>query len=98
MDAKGTWNLWRRILREPALAERLFDPDFDDHAARFGMSAEDVHIARAYASTPKATQFFITNYRYRLVSGFGHALQSAAPLTYRVLRAAGLDMRALGEQ
>lgn len=62
------------------------------------MSLEDVRIARAYASTPKATRFFIETYRYRLTSSFGHALQSAAPLTYRTLRAAGQDMRALAER
>jgi hypothetical protein len=98
MNAKGTWDLWRRILREPALAERLFDPDLGDHAARFGLSPEDMRIARAYASTPKETQFFITTYRYRLVSSFGHALQSCAPLTYRTLKVRGQDMRALGER
>jgi hypothetical protein len=98
MDAKGTWDLWRRILCEPALAEALFEPDFEARAARFGVSVEDARIARAYASTPQATRFFVTTYRYRLVSSFGHALQSGAPLTYRALRTAGHDMRALGER
>ena len=94
--AQTTWNVWRRILAEPKFADAVLAGDL---AALSGeaLSPEEIEICSCYASTPGAAQWFITNYRYRLVSSTAYALETSAPLTWRLLRAHDVDPRKLAE-
>ncbi|XYI03921.1 hypothetical protein ACMHYB_30835 [Sorangium sp. So ce1128] len=98
MEASTVWTVWRRILREPALGDMIFEPGFADRASEHGFTAEQIPIVLAYAETPHRTRWFIVNYRFRLVSSFLYALETGAPLTVRLLVNSGHDLRALGER
>lgn len=100
LPAQMVYGVWRRILREAPLAEAMFDDAVDDAALarRFALSAPECAAVRAYAATPKPTRMFILNYRFRMVGSVQNALESAAPLTYRAIKGAGLDLKALATE
>ncbi|MAM76493.1 hypothetical protein [uncultured Tistrella sp.] len=99
LPAATVYATWRRILREAPLAEAMFDPAIDDQTLgrRFGLDDDGVATVRAYAATPKPTRMFILNYRFRMTGSVQNALETAAPLTMRALKAKGLDLRELAE-
>lgn len=92
MDAATVWRVWRRVLREPRLQEAMFSGDLPDD---LGLDADGREVVAQYARTPAGTRFFIANYRYRMTSSFVNALETALPLTHRLLRANGIDVDAL---
>ncbi len=90
------WDVWRRILRDPDVHERMFDDGYDPTMA--GFTAEEAHVVREYAASPMGTRFFIANYRYRMISSVFNALETVAPLTHRALRANEFDLEAVARQ
>lgn len=99
LPAATVYATWRRILREPPLADAMFDPAVDDETLgrRFGLDEDGIAAVRAYAATPKPTRMFILNYRFRMTGSVQNALETAAPLTMRALKGKGLDLRMLAE-
>ena len=97
MDAQEVWHTWRRILSDPKFSEVLFTRGVDALETEFTLTPSEREICFAYSRTPKQSQWFVTNYRYRLVSSVCYALETCAPLTWRLLMAHGLDVRALAE-
>ena len=97
MDAQEVWHTWRRILSDPKFSEVLFTRGVEALKAEFTLTPSEREICLAYSRTPKQTQWFVTNYRYRLVSSVCFALETCAPLTWRLLMAHELDARALAE-
>lgn len=98
MEAERVWKVWRRILREPSLFDRLFLPDFASAAASFGLSPEESRIALEYARTPKGTRWAVETYRYRIVSAALDALAVGAPMTLKLLAASGRELRASAQE
>jgi hypothetical protein len=96
MDAQTSWNVWRKILTEPKFADAVLAGDVSALSSQ-RLTPEEIEICICYANTPRATQWFISNYRYRLVSSTAYALETSAPLTWRLLRAHKVDPRALAE-
>ncbi|MGQ0838582.1 hypothetical protein [Actinokineospora sp.] len=95
LDANAVWHVWRRVLREQRLQEAMFAGTLRARAGEFGLADGDLAIAEEYARTAAGTRFFIANYRFRMVSSFVNALETAAPLTHRLLRAHTVDIEAL---
>jgi hypothetical protein len=95
MDAQAVWAVWRRILREPALADWVLGDGPDDDPRVAGLSADELSILRAYSHNKLSTGFFVENYRFRLASSALNALEVAAPLTRRVIDANGHDLNVL---
>ena len=95
--AETTWNVWRRILREPNIQSILRAQDLDSRVAETAFEGEEVKIARHYQAHFKDAEWFVTSYRFRLVSAFINAIEIGAPLTHRVLLAHGQDVRHLAE-
>ncbi|MCR4471354.1 hypothetical protein [Burkholderia sp. SCN-KJ] len=97
LDAQVVWQVWRRILREPALQHAVFSADpakaLDDS---FGLHGEAREAALTYAMRADRTRWFVTNYRFRLANSFLNALETGAPLTLRALLALGCDVHASG--
>lgn len=85
MNAELTWRVWRRLLREPRLSARLFEPGFMEEAAAWGLSPEEARIAAAYGATPEGTRWALETYRFRLVTSTNHTMAWCAPLTHAVL-------------
>jgi hypothetical protein len=98
MDARTVWEVWRRILREVPLQRALFSGSATDLASRFGLSAAEEEIARAYAGNSVGATWFVTTYRFRLTNSFFNALETGAPLTLRALLANRFDLKMLGER
>lgn len=98
MEAEQVWKVWRRLLREPALYDRLFLPDFSAAAASFGLSPEETRIVMEYARTPEAVRWGVETYRYRLVSGVLYSVSAGAPMTWKLLAASGQDLRASAQE
>jgi hypothetical protein len=96
-DAKSTWDVWRRILREPNLQAILRAGDLCRKKEETQFSDDELAIAQYYQSHFKDAEWFVTSYRFRLVSAFMNAMELAAPLTHRVLLANGHDVRKLAE-
>ncbi|HET7012968.1 MAG TPA: hypothetical protein VFI65_03590 [Streptosporangiaceae bacterium] len=95
MQAQAVWAMWRRILREPELAEwALGDAPADDPRLT-NMSADELEILRAYAGNKVSTRFFVENYRFRLASSALNALETAGPLTRRAITSNGNDLDAM---
>ncbi|HEX5496750.1 MAG TPA: hypothetical protein VFX70_19485 [Mycobacteriales bacterium] len=96
MDARTVWGTWRRVLREPALQHAMFDGPLDDgRAGGLGLTPAEREVVEQYARFPKGTRFFVENYRFRMRSSFLNAVETAAPLTHRLLRAHSVDIDAL---
>ncbi|NOK33333.1 hypothetical protein D7W79_01295 [Corallococcus exercitus] len=93
MEADQVWRVWRRLLREPRLSERIFQPGFVEEAAAWGLSAEEARIAAAYGASPEGTRWALETYRFRLVTSTNHAVAYCAPLTYGVLKRLEPDLR-----
>ncbi|MEJ1337173.1 MAG: hypothetical protein RNU03_12975 [Candidatus Sedimenticola sp. (ex Thyasira tokunagai)] len=94
MEAQTVFRVWRRILRSPDLQRKMFDVDAN-LMSEFKLSPNELEVVHAYASNENAVRISVTNYRYRLVSSFENALETAASLTYRALRNSGADLRSM---
>ncbi|HAT32263.1 MAG TPA: hypothetical protein DCW29_15870 [Janthinobacterium sp.] len=97
MNARIVWQVWRRIMREPALQEAVFGAR-PQELERFGLRGEAREAALAYGAQADRARWFVVNYRYRLANSFLNALETGAPMVLRALLAKGCDLRALGEQ
>ena len=98
MDALTVWRVWRRILREPRLREEMFGGNIEAAASYLNLTASEVQVVREYASAELGTRFFVANYRFRMISSFFNALETAAPLTSRALAANSVDMDSLATE
>jgi hypothetical protein len=98
MDAQTVWNVWRRILREDGFYGRLFSDSDDKLSKDFFLNEKELEIAKIYASTPQQTQYFITNYRFRLSNSFINALDTGSPLTLQSLLAKNVSITDLSRQ
>ncbi|GAA2123598.1 hypothetical protein GCM10009759_74780 [Kitasatospora saccharophila] len=95
MNPERTWQLWRRVLREPALAEAVIAGDVLERAAEFGLDPEQTEIAAEYAKNGPGVKWAVDAYRYRLLRVTPGAVAEGAPLTARALRQLGHDLDAL---
>ena len=95
MDAERTWHVWRRILREEPVRSAALGGRVGAMAGSLGLTEADVAVVRAYAESPAGMTMFAESYRFRMTSSFFNALETAAPLTRRVLTARGRDMAEL---
>ncbi|MFD7657760.1 hypothetical protein ACFV4N_27620 [Actinosynnema sp. NPDC059797] len=98
LDARTVWNAWRRVMREDAIQDAMFSGALAERAGELGLDPEEREVVERYATTPAGTRFFIASFRYRMSSSFVNALETAAPLTHRLLLANGADVGALGEE
>jgi hypothetical protein len=96
MDARMVWDVWRRILRDPDVHERMFDDGYDPTVA--GFTPDEAQVVHKYAASPSGTRFFIANYRYRMTRSVFNALETVAPLTRRALHANEFDLDAAARQ
>ena len=92
MNAEALYRLWRRVLREDALALAARAPDFAARAGNFGLSAEEAEAAMALLRNPDAAYWPIQGYRFRLWENTVQVLRGVAPLTASVLSALGHDV------
>ncbi|MFJ4677919.1 hypothetical protein [Kitasatospora sp. NPDC088783] len=95
MKAEHTWRLWRRVLREPALADAVVAGDVRARAAELGLTPAETEIAAVYAENGPGVQWAVDAYRYRLLRVTRAAVAEGAPLTARALRQLGHDPDAL---
>jgi hypothetical protein len=95
MEACTVWQVWRRVLREEPLQDAMFSGRLAEQAESLQLAPAERAVAEDYARNPAGTRFFITNYRYRMVSSFLNALETSAPLTHRLLRAHSEDLDTL---
>lgn len=95
MDAERTWHVWRRILREEPVRAAALSGRVETLAEPLGLAEADVAVVRAYAASPAGMTMFAESYRYRMISSFFNALETAGPLTRRVLAARGRDLDGL---
>jgi hypothetical protein len=96
MEPEAGWQFWQRLLRQDALLASLRmvaeGASVADH-----FSPTDRELAAYYAGHFKGTELCVTTFRFRMASAFGHCMQSSAPLTYRALVQAGVDMKHAGQ-
>lgn len=92
MDAEQTWHVWRRVLREEPVRAAALSGQVETMAEPLGLAEADVAVVRAYAQSPAGMTMFAESYRYRMISSFFNALETACPLTRRVLTARGRDL------
>ena len=92
MDAEQTWHVWRRILREEPVRAAALSGQIETMAEPLGLAEADVAVVKAYAESPAGMTMFAESYRYRMTSSFFNALETASPLTRRVLTARGRDL------
>ncbi|QBF33921.1 hypothetical protein [Thalassococcus sp. S3] len=97
LAAQTTWDVWRRILKEPALQATVKDGKLGANLAETGFAGDEVDIARYYQTHFKDAAWFVTSYRFRVVSAFVNAVELGAPLTHRVLLAHGREIRDVAE-
>lgn len=90
-DARLVWDIWRRILTNDQLVERVLHPGDSGAGEATGLTAGEVAIVADYASTPAATETNIGMYRRGLVRNTLAAL-SLVPLTRRLLYVSELDV------
>ncbi|NUT50387.1 MAG: hypothetical protein HOV94_24235 [Saccharothrix sp.] len=95
LDARTVWHAWRRVMREDAVQEAMFAGTLADRAGELGLSPAEREVVEAYATTPAGTRFFIESFRFRMASSFVNALETAAPLTHRLMRTHQVDIDAL---
>lgn len=96
MDAQVVWRTWRRVLRERPLQDAMFNEGFATSVVAAGLDPAERAVVQEYARSEAGTRFFIANYRFRMRSSFVNALETAAPLTHRLLRFHGVELDALG--
>ena len=92
MDAEQTWHVWRRILREEPVRAAALSGRIETMAEPLGLAEADVAVVRAYTESPAGMTMFAESYRYRMISSFFNALETAGPLTRRVLTTRGHDL------
>lgn len=97
MRAETTWDVWRRILQEPDLQTTLQNGRLDESLKETGFTGEEIEVARYYQTHFKDAAWFVTSYRFRLVSAFVNAVELGAPFTHRVLLAHGYNIRDMAE-
>jgi hypothetical protein len=100
MNAEETWRVWRRILREPALAEavitgRIADGGAEFALSRFGLIPEQYEIAAQYAEQGEGVRWAVEAYQFRLIRVTRYSVAEGAPLTAKALLQAGHDLPAL---
>lgn len=94
MNAERVWQFWQRLLADDSLLERV--RQVAAGAPVEGLfEADERAAAEHYARHLAGTELFVTTYRFRMLSAFGHCLQSAASLTYRALVQSGADLSAM---
>ena len=98
LDAQTVWHAWRRIMRDDSVQEAMFSGSLAERAAELELSPAELEVAECYAASPAGTRFFIAGFRYRMASSFLNALETAAPLTHRLMRANGIEIEALGTE
>ncbi|MCG8294971.1 MULTISPECIES: hypothetical protein [Pseudomonas] len=94
MDAEQVWKLWRRLLRDEALQERLFQARGASEWLA-GFAENERAILQAYGDQFERVKWFVENYQFRLVNSFINALETGAPLTLRALLNLGFDLPVL---
>ncbi|MHA1066990.1 hypothetical protein ACR9GP_24390 [Enterobacter ludwigii] len=94
MDAKIAWYTWRKILRNEALQQQLFDRRWQAGVCEY-YTPEEQEVIAAYAENIDRAKWFIENYQFRLVNSFINALENGAPLTLRALLHSGVDIPTL---
>jgi hypothetical protein len=94
MDAAMVWQVWRRILREAPVRAAMANGHLEESAAALGLNPAEVEVMREYAAGQAGVRMFVESYRFRMVSSFFNALETAAPLTHRALMANDVDLRA----
>jgi hypothetical protein len=62
-----------------------------------GFDDESAEAAMAYSEKPDSAQWFVLNYRFRLVNSFVNALETGAPLTLRALLNQKFDLKLYAE-
>lgn len=92
MDAEKTWHVWRRILREEPVRTAVLSGKIETRAEPLGLAEADIAVLKAYAESRAGVTMFAESYRYRMISSFFNALETAGPLTRRVLTARGRDL------
>lgn len=95
MDPEATWQFWQRLLRQDELLASLRLVS-DGASVDLHFPATERELGAYYAGRFKGTELCVTTFRFRMESAFGHCLQSSAPLTYRALVQAELDMKHAG--
>ncbi|MCM1951396.1 hypothetical protein NC315_39515 [Streptomyces sp. G2] len=95
MKASETWHVWRRILREPALADAVVAGTVAQRAHEFGLDPAQARIAAEYAANGDGVKWAIEGYQYRLTRVTRHAVAEGAPLTASALEQLGHDLPAL---
>jgi hypothetical protein len=98
LDARTVWHAWRRVMREDAVQDAMFSGTLAERADELGLSPAEREVVEAYATTPAGTRFFIESFRFRMASSFLNALETAAPLTHRLMRTHQVDLDALGAE
>jgi hypothetical protein len=89
MDARQVWDMWRRILTDDAIVQRVLDPQHTPDIS--GLSAAEISILDDYAATPVQTDTNIGMYRRGLVRN-ALAAMGLVPLTQQLLYMSGLDV------
>lgn len=91
MDAEQVWKLWRRLLRDETLQQKLYEAQGATQWLQHFPDDERA-ILQAYASQFERVKWFVENYQFRMVNSFINALETGAPLTLRALLNIGLDL------
>jgi hypothetical protein len=92
VEASVVWKVWRRILREAPLRTAMLEGRLDAMTS-LNLGPAELEAAQAYGAEPVGVQMFVETYRYRMASSFFNALETAAPITRRVLVANDMDLR-----
>jgi len=84
MNAAKVFQLWRRILRDPALERDVFGGTTESLRAR-GLDPEEAEAAAQLARYPAAAEWPIRGYRFRVGALGIRTFQRYAPMTATVL-------------
>jgi SAM-dependent methyltransferase len=98
MDAEALFRIWRRILREDALQQAVFAPDFRERADELGLSPEELELAAEFRAHADLAHWALDGYRYRLVSATVSRVRANAPMVVSVLHAHGHALRTVAER
>lgn len=90
MNSEEVWRLWRRVLREPALAAAVIDGSVLD--GDWGLDGSQREIVQHYALNPGGVGWAVEGYRFRLVRVTRYCVAAAAPLTAKALIEANCDL------
>jgi hypothetical protein len=98
VNPEQVWQLWRRVLREPALAAAVIDCSVAGRAAEWNLTSADIEILRHYTLSPGGVSWAVESYRFRLLRVTRFCVAQAAPLTARALVEAGHDPVRLAQE